>query len=76
VRRYKSERQVALGSDLDGIQLMTTDKALAGGLVEATSDLMSITRARRIEVMENSDDRAGLQSAHNSPVAVKVLQDF
>jgi len=52
VRRYKSERNISLGSELSLLQLGVANSGLAQRLAEATSDLMSITRARRVEIVE------------------------
>lgn len=57
VRRYKSERNLPLGTPLTLLQLATSQADLLAPLQMATSDLTSITRARAVEVVEllNSD---------------------
>ena len=50
VRRYKSEQNLGLGKELNRLQLAPNSPALAFGLVGATQDLMSVTRARQVEV--------------------------
>lgn len=60
VRRYKSEHNLPLGSELQRLQLATEQPALAESLMNAADDLQSITRARQIEVVDRLD--AGLES--------------
>lgn len=54
-RRYKSERGLSLGVELERLQLAGTEPVLSAGLQTAEADLMSITRARRVEVVERLD---------------------
>lgn len=58
VRRYKSERNLPLGTEMQTIQLATADPAMATWLREASPDLASVTRAERIEVVDEVE--AGL----------------
>ncbi len=51
VRRSKSERNISLGSELTLLQLGVANSGLAARLAEAKSDLMSITRARTVEIV-------------------------
>ena len=55
VRRYKSERNLALGTRLKRLRLAPKDSALSGWLRDAESDLTSITRASRIEIGDEFD---------------------
>ncbi len=55
VRRYKSEHNLSLSTEIARLQLAPTAAELAALLQEATDDLRSITRARRIEVCERLD---------------------
>jgi valyl-tRNA synthetase len=55
VRRFKSENGMALGTDIQRLQLSTTDDQLAVQLERASSDLISITRAREIDVGNHLD---------------------
>jgi valyl-tRNA synthetase len=61
VRRYKSERNLALGMELTRLQLAAVDHGdgssieLAAWLEQARADLMSITRARQIEIVPALD---------------------
>jgi valyl-tRNA synthetase len=57
VRRYKSERNLPLGTELNGLQLALADSeaGLALALQEAKVDLLSITRARKIEITRPSE---------------------
>jgi valyl-tRNA synthetase len=50
VRRYKSEQNISLGSELNRVQLAPDSPDLASALSGATVDLLSITRARQIEI--------------------------
>jgi valyl-tRNA synthetase len=55
VRRYKSERSLPLGSELERLQLATNEEELAEQLRQAIPDLSSITRASLIEVLPGGD---------------------
>jgi len=55
VRRYKSEQNLPLGSPIHQLQLVTSDTALAGSLFDAISDLISVTRTQRIDLVESLD---------------------
>ena len=55
VRRYKSEHNLSLGSELSLLQIRTDELALAGMLREAGSDICSITRAQRMELVSDFD---------------------
>jgi valyl-tRNA synthetase len=50
-RRYKSEHNLALGYELDRLQLSAEVPAMASTLKLAYADLMSVTRARQIEIL-------------------------
>lgn len=50
VRRYKSQLNLPLATEVVRLQLVTQNPALQFALQAASDDLMSITRARRIEV--------------------------
>jgi len=52
VRRFKSEQGLALGAEVARVYVTGADAALAAALRAATSDLISITRAREIVVDE------------------------
>jgi valyl-tRNA synthetase len=55
IRRYKSESNISLGTELKRVQLATTDSEIARMLQEARADIISVTRARQIEVRESLD---------------------
>lgn len=55
VRRYKSESNLSLGTELARLQLATTEPALVKVLQETEADLMSITRAKQVEVRDRLD---------------------
>ena len=56
VRRYKSESNISLGTELKRLQLSTNDITVAKMLQEARADIMSVTRARQLVVKEGLDD--------------------
>ena len=70
VRRYKSEHSLPLGSELPALQLATTDAAQADRLRAATPDLLSITRARQIQVVERL--QAGLVPIQSIEAGVQI----
>ncbi|HBX69556.1 MAG TPA: hypothetical protein DEH25_09295, partial [Chloroflexi bacterium] len=55
VRRYKSERNLSLGTELKRLQLATDHPNLRAALSGASADLMSITRAQKVEISEKPD---------------------
>jgi valyl-tRNA synthetase len=54
VRRYKSERNLSLGTELAGLQLAVNPEQVET-LQKAATDLMSICRVRRVELVEALD---------------------
>lgn len=58
VRRYKSEHNLSLSTEIARLQLAPAATELAAPLQEATDDLRSVTRARQIEVCERLDGSA------------------
>ena len=50
VRRFKSEQNIALGTEFSRLQLTAASPAQAAGLRAATADLASVTRALEIEI--------------------------
>jgi hypothetical protein len=54
-RRFKSERSLSLGSELGCLQLETGDAVLSRQLTAAIPDLVSVTRARSVEVVAALD---------------------
>jgi valyl-tRNA synthetase len=68
VRRYKSEHSLPLGTELDRLQLAvaSSEASLAQSLQEATADLMSITRARLVEILPSVDSALGFASTQRS----------
>ena len=55
VRRYKSERNLSLGTELKRLQLAGGEPSLMERLREAEADLMSVTRAARVEFRADLD---------------------
>lgn len=71
VRRYKSEHGLALGSALAILQIACADPAWAALMTAAANNLRSVTRAVRVEVVQELDrglDR--LESAGSIGVAI------
>lgn len=56
VRRYKSTHNLPLGCELKRVKLAIVDHDLAVDVGAATEDLMSITRAKSIEVIEREEE--------------------
>ncbi len=52
VRRYKSEHNLPLGTELQRLELSSGDTSLDASLRESVADLASITRAREIRVAD------------------------
>jgi valyl-tRNA synthetase len=50
VRRYKSEHNLPLGTQIERLQLATGDAGLSRQLRAAAPDISSITRAERVEL--------------------------
>ena len=48
VRRYKSQHNLGLGSELTALHLHTSDVALGEALLASEKDLQSITRAKTV----------------------------
>jgi hypothetical protein len=55
VRRYKSQNGLPLGAGLDCLQVAIRDPSLANALGGSFGDLVSITRARQVELMAQPD---------------------
>jgi valyl-tRNA synthetase len=71
VRRYKSEHNLSLGTELQRLELTTGDRDLAESLRQAKSSLASITRAEMVHV--NSQPSPGLETIPiDGPVAVAL----
>lgn len=71
VRRYKSEQNLSLGSDIKRLQLAADDPKQVKILQEASHDLMSITRAKQIEVMNSLDDQLEVIEVE-SPIKIGI----
>jgi hypothetical protein len=69
VRRYKSEAGLSLGTGLKGLCLATSNIKLADQLKSAESDLMSVTRAGSVTILDElSSDWRQIES--EGPVSV------
>jgi valyl-tRNA synthetase len=60
VRRYKSERGLSLGAETGPLHLATRDAALAEQCRAAAQDLVSVTRAQRVEVVDALDGKGSV----------------
>ena len=54
-RRYKSENSLSLGTELQQLQISTVDALLSEHLIDAKQDLISITRAKEIDISSQLD---------------------
>ncbi|MFH1636413.1 MAG: valine--tRNA ligase [Chloroflexota bacterium] len=75
VRRYKSEHNLSLGFEIPRLQLTAGDAELAQSLGEAIPDLMSITRARKIEITERLDSHLEITQV-NGCLSVAIEPTF
>jgi valyl-tRNA synthetase len=71
VRRYKSEHNLSLGSELAQLQLHPADPGLSDGLATAVTDLQSITRARAIHLTPALDPDAIKLTAVGVTIALR-----
>jgi valyl-tRNA synthetase len=71
VRRYKSERNLALGAQINGVQLLVQDSALRAMLEASEADLASVTRAKQVKVVERLDP-ALVRVEGDGPVAIAI----
>ena len=60
VRRYKSESNISVGTQLQRLQLATDQPVIAEMLQAAKADIMSVTRTKQVEVSRSLDP--GLES--------------
>jgi valyl-tRNA synthetase len=72
VRRFKSERNLSLGTDLVRLQLATFDPGTSELLEQASADLCSVTRALQIEVVKELD--SGLEHLNSDGVIQIAVQ--
>jgi len=61
VRRFKSEHNLPLGSELSRVKLAIVDPSQVELIRDAAEDLMSITRARSIEVVLAEEERVEVE---------------
>ena len=73
VRRYKSERSLSLGAELERLEFSTTDQALQHILRCADPDLRSVTRARQTWVGPRVSPEAE-KLAYAGPLCIAVLR--
>jgi valyl-tRNA synthetase len=55
VRRYKTENQLRMGAELARLQVAVQDIVLRQALDDAVADIRSVTRAQRVEIVEQVD---------------------
>ncbi len=73
IRRYKSERNISLGSELTLLQLGVANSGLAHRLAEGRSDLMSITRAKTIEIVERLNRKTIPLPFEGAEISIGIL---
>jgi len=80
VRRYKSEHNLSLGTEVARLQLATGDAQFAERLRAATPDIQSVTRAAQIEIIEiieggpalSDDDLQPVTTDGAPPIALRI----
>lgn len=55
VRRYKSEQNLPMGSEIERVQIASDDESIREGLQRAAAGLKSVTRAKVVEVTQTLD---------------------
>jgi valyl-tRNA synthetase len=72
VRRYKTENQLRMGAELARLQVAVQDVVLHQALRDAAADIRSVTRAERVEIVEQVDgDLKIIQDTGMIAVALK-----
>jgi valyl-tRNA synthetase len=74
VRRYKSEHNLSLGTELAALHLQTADPQLTQALNQGLTDLSSVTRARQISFVDDLPEDRSLRLA-GAPVWLNILTD-
>jgi valyl-tRNA synthetase len=72
VRRYKSERHLPLATEIARLQITADDQTLRDQLHDIVLDLMSATRSKQVEVVDDLDPP--LQQV--SSVGIKIAMTF
>jgi valyl-tRNA synthetase len=76
-RRFKSEKNLGLGTELNLIQLASPDPREAGMLASASADLISITRAKRIEIVPDlTHDPQHFEPCENIQMVIQYDPDI
>jgi valyl-tRNA synthetase len=71
VRRYKSENNISLGTELRRLELVTKDENLAAQMENAREDIISITRALQVLIDKTmTDDATAILEADKIKVAL------
>jgi valyl-tRNA synthetase len=73
VRRNKSERNISLGSELTLLQLGVANSGLEKRLAEAKTDLMSITRAKTVEIVGALNSEAICLPFERADVSIGII---
>lgn len=73
VRRFKSEKNLGLGSELDRLQLAPVSPAQATLLEQAAADLMSVTRSRQVQITNQIDPDCIILSNEPLIIAIKTI---
>jgi valyl-tRNA synthetase len=74
VRRFKSERSIALGAELERIEFLAPDERVGSTLRQAEMDLKSVTRAREVYVVAELS-RGVEVAAGGGPLQIGILTD-
>ena len=73
IRRYKSENNLALSTQLERLDLYTKDENLRKTLLEAHDDLLSITRVEEIRMIDNPGDKSLiLKDTENLQISIQA----
>jgi valyl-tRNA synthetase len=75
VRRYKSERHLPLATEITRLQISSDDQTLRDQLHEIVPDLMSVTRAKQVEVVDDLDPSLMQLSSVGIQIAINPIQD-
>lgn len=70
IRRFKSDQQLSLTTELSRLQLVTEEADLGKFLQDAVVDLMSVTRAQQVEVVPQID--SSLQSLTDAEQVIGI----
>lgn len=70
VRRYKSERNLSVGAELHELQVSLSDPSLAGAVQDAEIDLISVSRARSVNLVLSTATEDGWTKEGSASIRV------